>query len=404
MCVRIGSVSTPSCLAAEAEFVTWSQMTLYLDNAATTRMRPSSLEALQRTYAEAWGNPSGAHRSAQAAKARLEEARECFAVGVGASPREVTFTSGATEAVNTVVRGVARHGGDLLLASAIEHHCVLEPISSSTSPSSLVPVGRDGLIDLVALEGVLVAEGERVRLVALMAVNNEVGTVQPVAEAAALLRRLAPEAILLCDAVQGASWIDLSVLWPSVDALTISAHKFGGPKGTGVLLCKEGMAIEPLLRGGGQESDRRSGTQNVAGAVAAAAAFTEAMQDRDALWERASAFTEGFLGALLDAELGIVVNGDRGHSVPGILNLSFEGATAEEVLFLCDRRGLELSAGSSCASGAIEPSHVLVGMGISVASARSSVRVSFGWDTPPTIAETAASELIDVLRSLGVGR
>jgi cysteine desulfurase len=354
----------------------------YLDHAATTPLRPEALEALVRVQTEAYGNPSGAHLLARQARRVLDDAREVMAGALGAQPGEVVFTAGGTEADNLAVFGAGRDG--TAVCTAIEHHAVLHPVEHRGGRS--VAVDARGVIDLDAL-----ADGldDTVTLVSVMLANNESGVVQPLADVKRVMAERAPRALLHTDAVQAFLWLDVATLAADADLISVSAHKFGGPKGVGALVVRSGVPVVPMLLGGGQERELRSGTQNVAGIASMAAAAEATVATRAATVGRVGALRDRLANGLRAAvpatfESG-VADGDRTHKVAGSCHLCFEGIESEALLFLLERRGVYASAASSCASGAQEPSHVLAAMGVSRALAQGSLRLSLGW--PSTAAD-----------------
>lgn len=354
----------------------------YLDHAATTPVRPEVRAAMDACADEAFGNPSGMHSVARAAKTALEEARESVAASLGCDPGEVVFTGGGTEADNLAVMGAARAarrsgGGPQVLAAAFEHKAVLaslERLRSEGFEPRVARVGADGIVDLDALAGAL---GPDTAVVSVMLVNNEVGTVQPLDAVAALVRERAPGAVLHTDAVQAVAWLDVASAAAPAELVSVSAHKLGGPKGVGVLVVRAGTALEPLVVGGGQERGLRSGTVDVAGAVGLATALRCTTERRAADVARATALRDR-LAAGLASIPGVHENGDRTRTVGGNHHVRFDGVEAEALLVALDREGVCAAAGSSCSSGAIEPSHVLLAMGLSREAARSSVRFSLG--------------------------
>jgi len=347
----------------------------YLDHAATTPMRAGAVAAMLPFFAERFANPSGAHRFARDARKAIDEARDDVGAVLGVEPGEVVFTSGGTEADNTAIVGAGLDRGTVVVASAAEHHAVLHPVERLGG--RVVAVDGTGHVDLAALAGAL--DGD-VRLVSVMAVNNEVGTVTDLAAVAALVRERAPQALIHTDAVQAASWIDLRAITPLVDLLSLSAHKFGGPKGTGVLVVRSGTPLRPLIEGGGQERERRSGTHNVAGIVATASALCEADAGRPPTLARIGALK----ARLLD---GLVALGDvaetvpRASGVPGIAHVCIGGVESEALLYLLDEGDVCASAASACASGAMERSHVLAAMGVDRHRAAGALRLSLGHTT-----------------------
>jgi cysteine desulfurase len=361
----------------------------YLDHAATTPMHPEAVEAMLPWLSDAFGNPSGVHAESRRARTAVDDARQLVADLVGADLGEVVFTGSGTEADNLAVTGAvgataARVPGrpGPLVCAAMEHHAVLTTCRATAGRFGTelreVPSTADGLIDLDALADALAPD---VSLVSVIAVTNEVGTVQPLEEVARLVRKRAPQAVLHTDAVQAAPWLDLSDLVALVDLAVLSAHKFGGPQGVGVLVARDGVPLEPVTRGGGQERDRRSGTHNVAGIVATATALAVTADRRAGTGVRVGTLrdrlADGLVGAVPEARR----TGNPGRLVPGHLHLTVDGVDGEELVILLDEAGVSASAGAACSSGALEPSHVLASMGLDRAGARSGIRFSLGWTT-----------------------
>ncbi|MDQ3304956.1 MAG: aminotransferase class V-fold PLP-dependent enzyme [Actinomycetota bacterium] len=349
-------------------------MVTYIDHAATTPMRPECTEAMLPFLGGRVGNPSGGHAAARAARQAIDEARDVVAACLGAEPGEVVFTGGGTEADNLAITGVLARLGGIPVCSAVEHHAVLRPVEALDG--RIVAVHTDGRIDLVALDAAL--DGQ-IGVVSLMLVNNEVGVVQPLAEAAALVAERSPGAVVHTDAVQAFPWLDVAVEARPAHLVAVSAHKFGGPQGVGALVVREGVAVEPLLRGGGQERDRRSGTHNVAGIVGMAAAMVATVAQRPATVERVAGLRDRLADGLLTAVPGVTESGNRATKVAGTCSLLIEGIESEALLVLLDQAGICATAASSCASGALDPSHVLAAMGVPRALAYGSLRLSLGW-------------------------
>jgi cysteine desulfurase len=354
----------------------------YLDHAATTPLRPEARAAMLPWLGGAFGNPSGAHPVARAARQAIDEARDTIAAVLGCAPNEVVFTGGGTEADNLAVRGVVAARPGAVLCSAVEHHAVLHPVEHVGGKT--VPVDRRGRLDLDALADALDAH-PAATLVSVMGANNEVGAIQPVAAAAQLVRERAPGAALHCDAVQAVAWLDPAELTAAVDLVSVSAHKFGGPQGVGVLVVRRGTPLQAQLLGGGQERGLRSGTHNVAGIVGMAAALAAKSEHRAAEAARAGALRDrlaaGLLGAVDGAFETAAPGGDRDrdHLLPGTLHLGIPGVESEALLFLLDEAGVCASAASACASGAQEASHVLAAMGAPADPRLGAVRLSLGW-------------------------
>ena len=387
---------------------------VYLDHAASTPMRPEAVEAMLPYLADVYANPSGSHRFARQARRAIDEARDEVAAVLGVGPNEVVFTGCGTESDNTAILGAVRRTGGVAVCSAAEHHAVLHVVE--TLGGDIVPVDRFARIDLDALEAVLAghaAAGREVAVVSVMAVNNEVGTITDVAAAADVVRRHAPGALLHTDAVQAPSWLDLRELTPHVDLLALSAHKFGGPKGVGVLVERGGPRIDPLIIGGGQERERRSGTHNVAGIVATATALRLVDRERASEISRLSALRDRLVDALIE-QLDDVVEtiprdgGAHGvEKVAGSAHVCIGGVESEALLFLLDEADVCASAASACASGAMEPSHVLAAMGVDRAVALGALRLSLGHATTDADVERgidAITSAVARLRSRSAAR
>jgi len=363
---------------------------VYMDHAATTPMRPEAVAVMTRMLTDEYANPSGSHRLARRARKVLDESRDVVANAIGCDPGEVVFTGCGTESDNTAIAGAIASSGGTAVCPAAEHHAVLHCIEHVDG--RVVAVGPDGSVDLADLERVL-AETSDVAVVSVMAVNNETGAVTDLAAVARVVRRRAPRAVLHTDAVQAACWLDLREVWRHVDALALSAHKFGGPKGVGVLAVRNGVRLSPLLLGGGQERDRRSGTHNVAGIAAAAEALR--VTDETRVDEaRRIASLNATLRERIGALDGVRFTLPADRAVPGVLNVCFSGVENESLLFLLDEAGVCASAASACASGAMDPSHVLAAMGVPTDWARGSLRLSLGHTTTIDDVERAADAVV----------
>ena len=348
----------------------------YLDHAATTPMCAEAVAAMLPFLADRYGNPSGSHSVARAAQRALDDARESLAQLLGASPGDLVFTSGGTEADNLAVSGAAA-GACTVLCSAVEHPAVLQSCKAAGGLS--VGVDHRGVIDLDALAEAL---DEKVRLVSVMLVNNETGVLQPLAAVVSLVHERAPRALVHTDAVQAFAWLDVAGLTRAADLVSVSAHKFGGPKGVGALVARNrASSLRPILRGGPQERERRAGTQNVAGIVAMAAAAEAAVREREQAAMRVGELSTRLVDGIGEAVAGVHEAVARDDRIDAICNLGVEGVEAEELLVVLDELGVCASAGSACASGAIEPSHVLLAMGRTVEEAKRHVRLSLGHAT-----------------------
>jgi cysteine desulfurase len=351
-------------------------VTVYLDHAATTPLRPEAIEAMLPYLTERFGNPSGSHAVAREARKALDEARDVVAECLGAEPGEVVFTGGGTEADNLAIAGVHAVRGGRVLCASTEHHAVLH--ACTALGGDVVPVDAEGIVDLDELGRRLAPD---VSVVSVMLANNEMGTIQPLASVAAMTRELAQGAVLHTDAVQAFPWLDIASLGRDADLVAVSAHKFGGPKGVGALVVRDGVRVAPILHGGGQERDRRSGTHNVAGVVGMAAAMRATVTTRAATVARVAALRDRLADGLLATVPDTEETGDRARKVAGNCHVSFAGVEAEALLVLLDGAGVCASAGSACTSGATEPSHVLLAMGVARARALGSLRLSLGVTT-----------------------
>jgi cysteine desulfurase len=381
-----------------------SDSIVYLDHAASTPMRPEAVEAMLPYLADVYANPSGSHRFARQARRAIDEARDEVAEVLGARPNEVVFTGCGTESDNTAILGAVRRTGGVAVCSAAEHHAVLHVVESLGG--EIVPVDRFARIDLDALAEVLDRRrqaGQEVAVVSVMAVNNEVGSITDVSAAADVVRRHAPGALVHTDAVQAPSWLDLRVLTPHVDLLALSAHKFGGPKGVGVLVERGGPRIEPLIIGGGQERERRSGTHNVAGIAAAATALRLTDAERVTEIPRLTALRDHLVDALvgrLDAVVETIPRSDDVEKVAGSAHVCIGGVESEALLFLLDEAGVCASAASACASGAMEPSHVLAAMGVDREVALGALRLSLGHATTDADVDAGIDAIVAAVERL----
>jgi cysteine desulfurase len=368
----------------------------YLDHAASTPMRPEAIDAMSPFLADVAANPSGSHAASRAAKTALEEARETVATALGASTREIVFTGGGSEGDNLAVKGAAwaarERGLDGIVTTGIEHKAVLGAAGRLAKDGFRVaraPATAAGVVDLDALAAAL---DERTAVVSVMLVNNETGVVQPIDTIAALVRERAPGAVVHTDAVQAPQWLDVGVAARAADLVAISGHKFGGPKGVGVLAVRNGVELVPLVEGGGHEWSLRAGTQNVAGIVALATALRVTHEQRAEEVARIGALRDQLEAGLRATVDGMIGNGDPRLRVAGVLHAAFPGTEAETLLVALDQLGVYAASGSACSSGSVDPSHVLLAMGLAREHALASVRFSLGW----------ASTLDDVEHALDV--
>ena len=369
-------------------------------------MRPEAVAAMSPFLSGTFGNPSGGHAVARAAKTALEEARELVAARLGASPAEVVFTAGGSEADNLAIKGAAHAAraagtGDGVVTVAFEHKAVLaacDRLEAEGFRVARVGATADGIVDLDALGDAL---DERTVVVSVMLVNNEIGTIQPLDAIAGLVRERAPRAVVHTDAVQAVSWVDVVALTRGAQLVSISAHKFGGPKGTGALVVRDATPLVALIEGGGQERGLRAGTSDVASAVAMAAALDVTATTRAAEVARLATLRDRLVDGLLATVPGAFENGARARKVAGNAHVGFEAVEAEALLVLLDDLGVYAAAGSSCSSGATEPSHVLAAMRMPRDAALSSVRFSLGYastDDDVTVALETVPEAVEKIR------
>ena len=342
-------------------------------------MRPEAVEALLPYLTDRFGNPSGSHAVSREARKAVDEARDVVAHCLGARPAEIVFTGGGTEADNLAILGAHAVRPGPTVCTAVEHHAVLHACGA-LGDNRVAPVDGNGVVDLDRLADLL---DPTVSVVSVMLANNEVGVIEPLADVVALVRDRAPAAAVHTDAVQAFPWLDVAELAATADLVAVSAHKFGGPKGVGALVVRQGVTVRPIIHGGGQERDRRSGTHNVPGIVAIAADMRATVEHRDATGARVRALRDRLANGLLGAVPRCTETGDRATKIAGNCHLSFEGVESEELLVLLDAAGVYASAGSACASGAVDPSHVLAAMGLSRSQAVGSLRLSLGTATTP---------------------
>lgn len=379
-------------------------MTVYADNAATTQMSDSVLKAMMPLLTDIYGNPSSLHSVGQIAKEHLEAARETVAECIGADPKEIYFTSGGSEADNQAIRSAAyigaRKGKKHIISSKFEHHAVLHTLDALKKEGftvTLLDVYSNGI---VKPEDVANAITDETCLVTIMTANNEIGTIQPIAE----IGRICKEKGVLfhTDAVQAVGHIPVNVKDMNCDMLSVSAHKFHGPKGVGFLYARKGILLTNIIYGGAQERNKRAGTENMASIVGMATAIKDAT---DHLQENAEKVT-AMRNRLIDGLKGIErsrINGDLEHHLPGTLNMCFEGIEGESLLLLLDAKGICASSGSACTSGSLDPSHVLLSIGVPVEIAHGSLRLSISeYNTMEQMDHIVKSvpEVVSYLRSI----
>ncbi len=350
---------------------------VYADQAATTALGKAAWEAMEPWLKNAFGNPSALYEEGRLARDCVEAAREKTAQLLGAQPREICFTSGGTEADNWAVYKAAALGAESgkrhLILSAFEHHAVLNPAKALEREGfevTLLPVHENGIVRTEELERAIRPD---TALVSVMFVNNEVGTIQPAAELGAVCREKG--VLFHTDAVQAAGHLPIDLKKLPVDLLSLSAHKFHGPKGIGALYMRSGTALQSLIQGGGQERGKRAGTENVAAIAGLAAALEESLSDREAKDRYVEGLRRTVQEALLSIE-GSRLNGDLQKRLPGSLNVSFRGIEAEALVVYLDMKKIAVSSGAACEAGALEPSHVLTAMGLSDSEAKGALRIT----------------------------
>ena len=352
-------------------------MLVYADNAATTKISKSALDAMMPIFETYYGNPSSLHTVGQEAAEKLLEARESVAKNLGAEAREIYFTSGGSEAdnqaINTAAVLGARKGKKHIISTAFEHHAVLHTLKKLEKQGyeiTLLDVHKNGI---VTAEEVKNAIREDTCLVTIMFANNEIGTVQPIAEIGAVCKEKG--VLFHTDAVQAAGHLKIDVKEMNIDMLSISAHKFHGPKGVGALYCRKGILLQNLIEGGAQERGKRAGTENLPAIVGMAKALDDACKNIDKNAKYVSALRDKLIAGLSTIEHS-VVNGDTVNRLPGNVNMCFEGIEGESLLLLLDMKGIEASSGSACTSGSLDPSHVLLAIGLPHEVAHGSLRLS----------------------------
>lgn len=379
-------------------------MTVYADNAATTQMSENVLKAMMPLLTDIYGNPSSLHSIGQVAKEYLENARETVADCIGTDPKEIYFTSGGSEADNQAIRSAAyigaRKGKKHIISSKFEHHAVLHTLDALKKEGftvTLLDVYSNGVVKPEDVENAITDE---TCLVTIMTANNEIGTIQPIAEIGKICKEKG--VLFHTDAVQAVGHIPVNVKDMNVDMLSVSAHKFHGPKGVGFLYARKGILLTNIIYGGAQERSKRAGTENMASIVGMATAIKEAT---DHLEENAAKVT-AMRNRLIDGLKGIErsrINGDLEHHLPGTLNMCFEGIEGESLLLLLDAKGICASSGSACTSGSLDPSHVLLSIGVPVEIAHGSLRLSISeYNTMEQMDHIVESVpvVVDYLRSI----
>ena len=377
---------------------------IYADNAATTKMSQAAIRAMLPYLDGIYGNPSSLHSAGQAAKEALESARAVMARGLGCDPREITFTSGGSEADNQAIRTAAwlgaKKGKKHIVSTAFEHHAVLhtlEALEKEGFEVTLLDVHGDGLI---TAEEVAAAIRPDTCLVTVMYANNEVGTVEPIAEIGAVCREKG--VLFHTDAVQAAGHLPIDVVKEHIDLLSLSAHKFHGPKGVGVLYARKGIPLQNLICGGAQERGKRAGTENLPAIMGMAAAFEEALAEMDQRTAQVTALRDRLIDGLGQIPHSLL-NGHRTERLPGNVSFCFEGIEGESLLLLLDDRGVEASSGSACTSGSLDPSHVLLALGRPHEIAHGSLRLTLSHETTAEEVDymiDAVTQVVEYLRGI----
>jgi cysteine desulfurase len=381
--------------------------TVYLDHAGTTPLDPKVLEAMVPYFTQHFGNPSSLHSVGQEARYALDEARERVAGVLNCRPREIVFTAGGTESDNAAIHGVAtalHETGNHIVTSSVEHHAVLHScqyLESQGFEVTYLSVDADGMVQP---EAVYNAINERTTLVTIMYGNNEIGTINPISEIAKSVKKRAEELsrtiVFHTDAVQAAGYLSLDVVELGVDLLSLSGHKFHGPKGTGVLYIKRGSPYLPLIHGGGQERERRSGTENIPGIIGLSLALEAADATREETSQHCAVLRDQIIESVLQRIPGSRLNGLATQRLPNNANFSFTGVEGEPILLGLDMAGIAASSGSACSSGSLEPSHVLLALGQSAEIARGSLRLTLGRDNTEEEVEYLLGVLVDLVQRL----
>jgi cysteine desulfurase len=377
---------------------------IYADNGATTRLNPAAAQAMLACWEE-YGNPSSLHEMGRRAAQRLWQARETMASCLDCQPKEIVFTSGGTEGDTWALRAAAAlgkaQGKPHILSTAFEHPAVLNALNQLEGEGfsvELLPVGSLGTVTARQVEEALRPD---TCLVSIMYANNEIGSVLPIGEIGRVCREHG--VLFHSDGVQAVGQLPISVKRDKLDLLTLSAHKFGGPKGVGAVYVREGVSLPPLLPGGGQEQGRRGGTENVPGVVGMAAALEESLSHLEERTRRVTALRDRLISGLSQIP-DSVLNGDPVHRLPGNVNFSFGGVEGESLLALLDGEGICASGGSACSAGSIHPSHVLTAIGRSPELARGTLRLTLGGDNTPEECEEilrAVTDTVTLLRQMG---
>ncbi len=380
---------------------------IYLDHAATTSVHPRVLDAMLPYFSDQFYNPSGMYAAAQECRQALDRSRQTVANVLGCKPGEIIFTSGGTESDNAAIAGAARalrRQGNHIVTSGIEHHAVLHACQSLEKLGfevTFLPVDEYGMVDVDVVEQAIKRE---TTVVSIMLANNEIGTIEPVAEIAAVVkakaRQLGIQIVVHTDAVQGAAYLDLTVDRLGVDALSLSAHKFNGPKGVGVLYLRRATPFEPQQVGGSHERNRRAGTENVPGVVGAAVALDIAASDRDAAVEHCLGLRRRLIDGIQERISKARLNGHPTERLPNNVSFSFEETDSQWTLMALDEAGIAASTGSACRTASLEPSHVLMATGVAANLAIGTLRLTLGQENTVQEIDTVLERLPPIIASV----
>lgn len=374
---------------------------IYADHAATTYVKPEVFEQMKPYFTELFGNPSSIYSIGRESKKAVENARAQIAECLGANPQEIYFTGSGTEADNWAIKGVAyanRKKGKHLITSAIEHHAVLHAfdfLKKEGFEVTYLPVDEKGLVNPKDLEAAIRPD---TTLVSIMLANNEIGTIQPIKELAAIAKEKG--VIFHTDAVQAMGNIDVKVNDLNVDLLSMSAHKFYGPKGVGALYIRKGVKIDSFMHGGAQERNRRAGTENVPGVVGMAAALKLAYENLENYNKHLRKLSDRLIDGVMEKIPYVRLNGDREKRLPGNVNFSFQFIEGESLLLMLDMKGIQASSGSACTSGSLDPSHVLLAIGLPYEIAHGSLRITFGEENTEEDVDYIIDNLVEIVDKL----
>lgn len=378
-----------------------NQKMVYMDHSATTATDPDVVKTMLPWYSKQYGNPSSLYQLARESKSAIDEARKKVASALGAQSEEIYFTSGGTESDNWALKGIAfsnRKKGDHIITSAIEHHAVIhtcEYLEKQGFRVTYLPVDNAGQVQVEDLRNAIT---DKTILVSIMFANNEIGTIQPIKEIGAICRENG--VIFHTDAVQAIGNVHIDVTEMNIDLMSLSAHKFYGPKGVGALYVKKGIRIDGYLHGGAQERRKRAGTENVPGIVGLGTAIEKAYQNIDIFIPRIQKLRDNLLDRILTEIPYTRLNGDRKGRLPGNINVCFEFIEGESLLLLLDNAGIAASTGSACSSGSLEPSHVLLAIGVPAEIAHGSLRLTLGQENTEKDVEYVLAEIKKAVKRL----